>query len=855
MTINNNRELSQFGSFITINDPIKVIGMAVENLPKVAIGTDIATSKFTVVGDSSFGDVVFSGITTFNGNVSFGNSTSDTISFTSRVNSNFLPSSTGTVNLGSDSNKWNQVYANEYKNFKFSDLPTLSEPSFSPNRILKTKSDGSGYELIEIFDFNTSLVESLNVSIDGTVYTGIGSTSNISNTFQISGISTSKFSVGESVKVFGATPVSAGSNLVPAPIVISSSATKVGNSSTISTYHYWISQYHLRNGKVGVSSAITQSEGIGMTTIDNFNDINFVTLNLSRTDTNHGILIYRQIGTTPNINQAKLIAILGPNEMGSNTQEIIWNDYGTFDQTEWSTKGTVNEFDVDQIHFPNIATTGHRRGWGISTILQIGPQFIRLSEQFSTNVGFGTDASVKVVHDNTSAFKNAIELSIAAGKNSLELPSGTYLTNKLSIPSGFTLSGNGKNTVIKMQYFASDASDGGGNLLPLSGNLVSLGTTSASNITIKDITFDGNSTNNILYSNSYDNYLVNLENISSSLIKDIEIRNSPGHGLYVYNSRRISIENSSIVDGCLSDRESYQPLNAQESETIRVNDCLFENYPGPVDLSVTNVALASGNIIRNCGTGLRIFAAGKFNSSNNIILGPSDEFIPSPDIYDSDYSSINLTAQRGSDFIGPIIQYIENGEPKDISSTKVSIVSAGIGTIVGQGTTNETLGSRFLNFNITTLNSGEFGRQNGYIQLSLTSTQTSTLGLTSSLGYDIIAKEFIQQPFGITDYIGIQTGSWNAIGAGATQYTVTLSNPDYFSLVSVGDVVKLVNHSVSPDLSSNELLVSQKIDEDLDTKKLVLTGITTTSITHGNQSGYISMRNIFTIAKGRVGVI
>ena len=38
-------------------------------------------------------------------------------------------------------------------------------------------------------------------------------------------------------------------------------------------------------------------------------------------------------------------------------------DYGTYPQTHWGGKGTVNEFDDDQIHFPNIGTTGFRRGW------------------------------------------------------------------------------------------------------------------------------------------------------------------------------------------------------------------------------------------------------------------------------------------------------------------------------------------------------------------------------------------------------------------------------------------------------------------------------------------------------------
>ena len=43
------------------------------------------------------------------------------------------------------------------------------------------------------------------------------------------------------------------------------------------------------------------------------------------------------------------------------------------------------------------------------------------------------------------------------------------------------------------------------------------------------------------------------------------------------------------------------------------------------------------------------------------------------------------------------------------------------------------------------------------------------------------------------------------------------------------------------------------IDSSL-VKKLVLTGFTTTSISGGGETGYIVLRKIFTIAKGRVGV-
>ena len=745
-----------------------------------------------------------------------------------------------------------RIRANGFENFQLTDLPTTNEGTFAANRVLKVKDDGTGYELVDYDSITKYKLRSFKISNDGTVYAGIGST--VSNSIQISGISTSNFYVGEKVKVFGVDV--SGSTPVAAPVV-GMSAVKVGISETTSTYRYWVAQYHLRNGKVGVSSQISPLSGIEMTTIDNFNDTDNISLNLKRSDPDYGLLVYRQIGVSTNINNAKLIGILGTKELGSNTADITWIDYGTFDQTEWSIKGTVNEYDSDQIHFPNIASTGQRRGWALDTIVSIGTSSIRLSGQYNTN----SDNQVKVVHDNTAGLSLAIDQAIADKQYSLELPSGTYLTNKLIIPSGFTLKGNGKNTVIKTQYFATDETDGpvgAGNSLSFDGNIVGVGTnTTASDISIYDLTIDGNSGNNILFEGELDNYIMYFDNITSSVFKDIEVRNSPGHGLYLYDSSRVSVDNCSFVDGSITDRYAFSPLHTQESDTLRVNDCLFENYPGPVDLSVSSVVSTGGNIIRNCGTGLRTYASSKIVTTNNLILGPADEYISSPDIYDSDFNSINLTIDRGVTFNGPVLQYLENGLPKDISSTKVSIVSAGIGTVVGQGTTTETLGTRFLNFNITTPNSGEYGRANGYIQLSLTSTQTATLGISSALGYNIIAQEYITVPTGFTTYIGIGTGAFNVLGAGttATQYTITLSDPNQFSGISTGDVIKLVNHSVTPDLSSIELTVAEKINAGPIDKRLRLTGFTTTAYSNGLQTGYISIRNTFTIAKGRVGVI
>ena len=781
------------------------------------------------------------------------------------------------------------IRATKYNNFALDDLPTPSNSAdvqantnstFGRNKILKVNDSGDNYELVDVHELEAYKLRSLGISNDPTVYVGIGTT--VSTKLQVSGISTAKFYIGEKVKVFGVSPTS-----TSAISAINGTATKIGTVVEPKLYNYWIAEFHQANGHFGPAT-IVNAVGIAHTSLDNFNDLNYIALSLTRSSADFGVLVYRQeqaaggIGTA--IGSSKLIGIACDKDFGS-SNTTTWKDYGNYDQTAWSTKGTSNEFDADQIHFPNIGTTGSGRGWAIDSVVEVGTGYVKLGNGYglNNNVGFGTTADVKIVHDNTYAFTQAIDATMTSGGNYLDLPSGTYLTNRIVIPSSFTIKGNGKNSVLKMQYFASDLEDGAGNALSQDGNLVGIGTTLGPNppadgiardITIQDLTIDGNSSNNINYedasSTSYsrNNYLLYMPDVKSTLIRGVEVRNSTGAGLWVRDSHRLSVENSSFVDGCLSDLHAYPPLDAQGSTSLRVNDSLFENYPGALDVSTTSVVSTGGNIIRNCGTGIRFYATGKITTSNNIILGPADEWIPSPDIYDSDYNSINITVDNDISFESPTYLYVEQGDPKDLTAVTVS---GGIGTMlnVGGGTT-ETIGPLMseitLNF---TDPGGDFSQSNGYLQFNVTATDTAVLGLSSAYGYQIKGTEFRERPVGYSTYVGIGTGVWgtNAFGSGAgvanTSYYVTFDDVTQYTGISTGSVVKLVGHQSTPNLSSYELtVVEKKITAGIHSMRLEpVSAFPTTAawqdanVVDGLKSGYISIRNVFIIAKGRVGVI
>ena len=781
------------------------------------------------------------------------------------------------------------IRANAYDNFKLTDLPigVVEEETFARNRVLKVKDDGTGYELVDPHRLDSFALRSYGISNDPKVYVGISSV--VDSKLQVSGIGTDKFFIGERVKVFGVDP-SGTTNSIP---TATGTVTRQGSATVDTLYYYWVVQFNIQTGRTGERADVTFSggtAGMGNVSVANMNSTDHNVLSLTRQNSDHGLLIYRydeasNVATpTRSIEGSRLIAVLGNKELGTTNGPTIWKDYGNYNKTAWSTKGDKNEYigfstmynAGDQIHFPvSGIANGKRRGWVMESVVAIGNSNIQLSGNHlnNTTVGFGTTALVKVVHDNTNAFKTAIDTNVATGGNYLEIPSGTYYAQEVIIPTGFTLRGNGKNTKLKHQFYANDQYDSASGDADKNeingfadGNFVGIGTTNPKDVSIVDLTIDGNGLNQVNFNEpdtsfSVNNYLVYLGDSSTSIdFKNVEVRNSSAGGIYCRNSNRLSIENSSVVDGCVTDEVAYQPIDAQGSTSLRITDSIFENYPGPVDVSVTSVVSVGSNIIRNCGTGLRTYATGKITTTDNIILGPSDEWIPSPDIYDSDWSSVNINVDRSEKFVSPLYLYIEEGNPKDLSAVDVSASGIGLMENVGGGTT-EFLGpiDQSLLFDGPTnasLTDG-FAPEDGYLRFELTNTKTSLLNTTSAYGYKIIGTEYRDKPVGYSTYVGIGTGKWQSVGAGQTMYTVHLQDATQYAGISTGNVVKLVGHYSNPSLHPYEFTVGRKYIQSGD-RKLELWPVTPFSLTStnvgGTRSGYISIRNIFTIAKGRVGV-
>ncbi len=419
-------------------------------------------------------------------------------------------------------------------------------------------------------------------------------------------------------------------------------------------------------------------------------------------------------------------------------QNFVYQDYGPFDRTTWSDLNDDGTYSYKYQEMSNIKVTYTEDdiisdnpsipGWTIRTVLEIDEVNRELTISGSSNsvvdqtsltalgnydnetylTGADTNIEIpsklvrsneiypryndiQVCHDDTLGLQTAIDQQVQKGLRSLFLIGGSYLIRRLTIPSNFSLVGSGKASVLKKQYFDNEYELNTGILeysrnyaaLWLRNPVDSLGDASTSesqpnnDITVRDLVIDGNYNSNIRFGISTQpssNTLVYADEINNVNFSSLDIKNSIGDGLTAKDSTRMSISNCNIFDNSLTYQSFDNPLQATNTTVLKVSDTAFLSNPGPADITTSEVVAFNSCIIRNCGTGLRIFGARSINTENNLILGPDDEWIPTEDIYDSDYNSVNITCDKttGTGTGGKIkFTYLENNVAKDLTNTTV----------------------------------------------------------------------------------------------------------------------------------------------------------------------------------------
>jgi len=73
----------------------------------------------------------------------------------------------------------------------------------------------------------------------------------------------------------------------------------------------------------------------------------------------------------------------------------------------------------------------------------------------------------------------------------------------------------------------------------------------------------------------------------------------------------------------------------------------------------------TNNIIVNCGSGLLVYGSSFVSVEDNVIIGPANEFISTPDTLNSEFDSVNISLENAylssGEFVSPNFKYQENG--------------------------------------------------------------------------------------------------------------------------------------------------------------------------------------------------
>lgn len=466
---------------------------------------------------------------------------------------------------------------------------------------------------------------------------------------------------GMGLRIFGA---SANTSLITSAPTLSSVNLSGDLGSGTDTFSYKIAQFDITTGKISPVSAAQSTSAFNLS-LDLFNLTNNFTLSIVRSNLNYGVLVYRQTQTGGSYN---LIAVLGPKDLG-NALSSEWVDYYTFDANSWSKKSAdKNEFVLSTgiVHFPIDASSleSAKRGWVDTVVTAVDVPNRRLT----LATGYYFDNSLVVSHDDTKIIQDAINSRVNDNLNSLRLGDKKYIVSSIVIPSGFSLFGRSKRSQLMKLSWSSNNTNTNKIIKGLNNGSLDL-------VSVSDFKIDGNMQNQFLIDDTDDefsNYAIDIKGTNHNF-ENLIITNCIGGGLASLDPNNVVINLCQIEDAGLSDRYAYSPLVAANGTQLLVTNNIFKNHSDAIDISVTTVGVLNGNIIKNCGSGVLIYGSTKLITSPNMILGPADEFIPGPDIFNSEYDAVNIRLEENTEFISDSHVYQENGVAKDLDANRAFI--------------------------------------------------------------------------------------------------------------------------------------------------------------------------------------
>lgn len=455
------------------------------------------------------------------------------------------------------------------------------------------------------------------------------------------------YTVGQTLRIFGAA-VSDTFNVSGSGVINSTVLTGFYGTPGSDVFRYKVAQFDFSTGELSAASVETAVSGI---TLSQFNLENNVSLSITRTNTNYGILLYRKSPSSASYN---LIATLGSKDFeGGLSARFV--DYYDFDYTAWSKKSSItNDYQstTGLVHMPLTAPTVASKGWisAVITAVDIISGVITLDSSLYMN------QIITISHDDTQLLQTAINTRSTNNLNSLRLGNKTYVISHITLPAGFKLYGSSRRASLKKLSWSSNDQTTN-KMLATSNNAV------LNLISIANIDIDGNMQNQFLlgdFADPYINYCVDIKGLNHSF-DNLIISNVIGGGISSTQPINLMITNCHIESGGLSDRDEFSPIMANDGSNIMITNNVIKNFPSNLDVSLSNSGVVSGNIVSNCGSGILIYGSIHLLSSSNVILGPAGEFISGPDILNSAYDAVNIVLESDCDFLSDTYVYQEDG--------------------------------------------------------------------------------------------------------------------------------------------------------------------------------------------------
>lgn len=675
---------------------------------------------------------------------------------------------------------------------------------------------------------NDSLLDSIEAAATPVATSGASSVIAITDTTKIN-----HYRVGQSVKIFGASI-----SINKFSIVGGVTATKngfLGGAAGTSTVEYKVALFDLVTGSVapsGFGSSVT------LVNIAQFNLANNIALTISRASVGQGVLIYRKI----DVSQLSLIAVLGSKDLGT-ALSLQYADYGGFDRNIWSKKSSINEYTslTGIIHFPLTAPAVAKYGWYTSVIQNVST--INSTITVANSLFFET--ALTVVHDDTSKIQSVINSKLANRTRSLRLGNRIYFVSKLVLSDNFSLLGTSAVTTLKKLHWSSTTND--------SNRMIQSINSEISNVRLENFSINGNMQNQYLIEdtqNSIVNYTIDLQG-SNLVFDNLNLDNIVGGGIASSDPNKLFVTNCTITNSGMSDRYIASPIICDNGSNIMLANNILKNFSDAVDASLTNVGMISNNIVENCGSGILIVGSTKLVSSPNLILGPAGEYIPGPDISNSEFDSVNIIIENNVSFTSDVYVYQENGNLFDLTANRAvlsyrvdklrkvdnveelygEITINGISPLVDFVGLNPTLGQ--FKFAITTLNVNQLTTTFSY----------STLKLADANHIGLIYRALLTEYVPVVTVNGLVTPVYQFIG-GEHLYTVALET---VTSLNIGARVRFLNHSGTPSLNS---LIGEIKSLNVQTKICIIKYSIAISVV--GTEGQLTRENVFVIAKGRI---